>query len=367
MRRGAGVTNGKRPAAGSYERERVEVRAESRPEPREVPPLAHARSYFDRKPAGLVASHWSLDVGAWSFYSGAVSLARFLGQDLIVALGKLDAPRVFGPWRGMRPHERRRKMRFAPVLYGEDHAHGHSEMCLLLEGHCRFSFDHAGAVLEAGDLVICPPGLAHAEAYVKPGEGYQLAWWSLSEAEPRLHVTRYARRGGFAMEHIVNLALLPAEVRGRLEVLRELAGSSNRPGIEKMREAMLTITLALYRRVLEGGAEQLDTRAHLVRRAAEFVRTNAARSLALADVAQAAHVSPNYLTALFRAETGTPLGRFILEERIALAQRRLRVAGASVKSVALDMEFADPFTFSRAFKRVTRRSPKAWMASAPRT
>jgi len=292
-----------------------------------------------------------------------VPLARFLGQDLVVALGKLDAGRVLGPWRGGRPADRRRRMRFAPVLYGEDHAHGHAELCLLLEGRCRFSFNRAGCVLEAGDLVVCPAGLPHAEAYCRPGQGYRLAWWNPSEDEPRLHVTRYARRGGFAMEHVMNLALLPADAREKLARLRALAAAPRRPDPEALREAMLTVTLALYRRVLAGGAAQLDTRAQLVRRAAEHVRSNTGRALTLAEVAQAVHVSPNYLTGLFRTETGTPLGRFILGERIALAQNRLRQPGASVKAVAHDLGFADPFTFSRAFKRVTGRAPMAWLAA----
>lgn len=281
----------------------------------------------------------------------------------MVALGKLDAGRVLGPWRGSRPQERRRKMRFAPVLYGEDHAHGHAELCLLLAGRCRFSFDHAGCLLEAGDLVVCPAGRPHAEAYGRPTEGYRLAWWSLDEDEPQLHATRYARRGGFALEHLMTLALLPADAREKLSVLRTLAMAPRRPDPEVLREAMLSITLALYRRVLDGGEAQLDTRARLVRRAADFVRANAGRALALADVAQAAHVSPNYLTGLFRAETGTPLGRFILKERIALAQRRLRQPAASVKAVALELGFADPFTFSHAFKRVTGRAPRSWLAA----
>ena len=286
----------------------------------------------------------------------------------MVALGKLDAGHVLGPWRGARPQDCRPRMRFAPVLYGEDHAHGHAELCLLLEGRCRFSFEHAGCVLQAGDLVVLPAGLPHAEAYVRPGEGYRLAWWSLNEAEPRLHVTRYARRGGFAMEHLMNLALLPADAREKLAKLRARAASARRPDADAVREAMLSVTLALYRRVLDGGEAQLDSRAQLVRRATEFVRANTGRALALADVANAVHVSPNYLTSLFRAETGTPLGRFILAERIALAQRRLRPAGATVKSVAAELGFADPFTFSRAFKRVTGQSPKAWAGqrTAPR-
>ena len=281
-----------------------------------------------------------------------------------MALGKLDAGRVLGPWRGARPAECRRKMRFAPVLYGEDHAHEHAELCLLLEGRCRFSFEHAGCVLQTGDLVVLPAGLPHAEAYVRPGEGYRLAWWSLNEAEPRLHVTRYARRGGFAMAHLMNLALLPADAREKLAKLRALAASTRRPDADAVREAMLSVTLALYRRVLDGGEAQLDSRAQLVRRASEFVRANTGRALALAEVADAVHVSPNYLTSLFRAETGTPLGRFILAERIALAQRRLRTAGATVKSVAAELGFADPFTFSRAFKRVTGHAPKTWVARA---
>lgn len=296
-------------------------------------------------------------------YRGGVSLALFLGRELVTALGALDAARVLGPWRGARPAERRRKMTFAPVLYGEDHAHEHAELCLLLAGRCRFSLAHVGCVLEPGDLVLCPAGTAHAEAYVRPGEGYRLAWWSLHEAEPSLHATRYARRGGFAMEHRMSLAALPAEARGRLARLREMTAGKAVPAPDALREAMLTVTLALYRRVLDGGEAQLDTRAQLVRRAAEYVRAEAARPLTLAEVARAVHVSPNYLTGLFRAETGTPLGRFVLEERIALAQRRLARAGASVKAVALELGFADPFTFSRAFKRVTGRAPRAWLAA----
>ncbi len=291
----------------------------------------------------------------------SVSLTQFIGRELVGALGQLEPGRVLGPWRGQRPAERRRRMKFAPVLYDEDHAHGHAELCLLLEGRCRFSFAHEGCILAPGDLVVLPAGTPHAEAHVQPGEGYRLVWWNLSEGDPRLHATRYARRGGFAMEHAMNLALLPADARERLQRLRALAGGPKPPDCEALREAMLTVALALYRRVLDGGEAQLDTRAQLVRRAVEFVRAQADRPLALADVARAVHVSPNYLTALFRAETGTPLGKFILVERIARAQRQLARPGASVKAVALELGFADPFTFSRACKRVTGRSPRAWL------
>lgn len=296
--------------------------------------------------------------------AAGVSLTQFISRDLFTALGGLEPPRVLGPWRGHRPADRRPRTRFVPALYADNHAHQHAELCLLLEGRCVFSLNHAAAVLRPGDLVVCPAEQAHGESYVRKGAAYRLAWWNLHAEEPTLHVTRYTRRGGFALDHLMSLAALPAEARKRLDVLRELAAGKNLPGTEALREALLTLTLALYRRALEGGEAQLDTRAQLVRRAADFVKAHARGPLALADVARAVHVSPNYLTGLFRTGTGTSLGRFILEERVACAQEMLRQPRASVKAVALELGFADPFTFSRAFKRVTGRSPRAWLASA---
>lgn len=287
-----------------------------------------------------------------------MSLIRFLGSELVTALGRLDETHVLGNWSGGRPADRRRKMKFAPVLYGDDHAHWFSELCLLIEGRCRFSFDHVSTVLEAGDLVVCPAGVPHAEAYCRPGEAYRLVWWNLNE-DPGLHVTSYTRRAGFTIEHMMSLASLPADSRARLERLRAIAVSNRAPSIDEVRESMLTVALTLYRRALESGEEKLDTRAQLVRRATEFIREHAERPLSLGDVARAVRVSPNYLTSLFRAETGTPLGRFILVERIARAQKKLSSPDASVKAVALELGFADPFSFSRAFKRVTGRAPRA--------
>lgn len=293
-----------------------------------------------------------------------MALIDFLGRDLVTALGRLNSGHVLGPWRGHTPAGKRKAARFVPALYGDDHAHDHGELCLLLEGHCLFSYDHKACVLKAGDLVICPAGKAHAEAFVKAGESYRLVWLSLHPQEPGLHVTRYARRGGFVMDHQLSFATLPAESRTRLQALRAVTCSQQPPEVDELREALLSLTLALFRRALEGGEAQMDTRAQLVGRAAEFVRINSGRALSLSEVARAVHVSPNYLTGLFRAQSGVPLGRFILEERVARARERLRDPEASVKAVAFELGFGDPFAFSRAFKRVTGRSPSAWLASA---
>lgn len=287
-----------------------------------------------------------------------MSLTHFIGSELVTAVGRLKPAQVLGPWRKHTPAECRRRTRFVPALYDDNHTHEHDELCLMLEGQCVFSFDHVAAILRPGDLVVCAAGHAHAEAFVRKSDAYRLVWWSLNTEEPTIHVTRYTRRGGFTLDHRMSFASLPAEARKRLATLRQLAVGATPPDVDVMREAMLTLTLALYRRALDGGEKQLDTRAQLVRRAVEFVKSHAREPLTLGSVARAVHVSPNYLTALLRTETGTSLGQFILQERMMCAQELLRQPGASVKAVALELGFADPFTFSRAFKRVTGRPPR---------
>lgn len=296
----------------------------------------------------------------------SVALTNFIGSELVTAVGRLDQPHILGPWSGNRPVERHGVAKFIPALYDDSHSHEHAELCLLIEGGCLFSLDHEAARLTEGDLVVCPAGHSHAEAFVKPSESYRLAWWSLHPQEPGLHITRYTKQEGFVLDYQMSLAALPAEAQRKLSFLRAMATEPNTPDLHAVREALLTLTLGLYRRILDGGEAQFDTRAQLVGRAVKFVRAHAGEALALSEVARAVHVSPNYLTALFRAETGMPLGRFILGERIARGQALLRAPDASVKAVALELGFADPFTFSRAFKRVTGQAPRVWLANRAR-
>jgi len=296
-----------------------------------------------------------------------MSLVRFLGQELMAGLARTADSAFFGAWEGGNPAEARRRAQFSPVLYGEDHAHPHHEFCLLLSGRCRFSFRYRTSVLQTGDLVACAGGVPHAEVYSAAREDYRLVWWILWENDPLLHVHRYRRRGGYDVEHVIMLKNLSTFSDERLEVLRGLAARSLRlrPSLETLREAMMSLALELYGQVLMSGERPMDARAELVRRMTDFVRERSGRSLTLADVATAVHMSPNYLTSLYRAQTGLSLGRFILTERIARAKRMLRQPDSSVKSVGLELGFSDPFTFSRAFKRIAGVAPREWVR-APR-
>jgi AraC family transcriptional activator of pobA len=282
---------------------------------------------------------------------------------LVGTLSQLMPASVFGPWQGGHPRDERAVTEFEPVLYEEDHAHEHAELCLLIEGECRFSLARRSAVLRAGDLVICPAGVMHAESYVTEDSSYRLAWWSLNPTDASLHVTRYTPATGFELDHRMSLSELPGDAQRRLDRLRQSAEAGGAPEIDRLREALLTLALALYRRSLNRGAEKMDTKDFLVQRTIAFVRSNSDRALGLAEVAREVHVSPNYLTSLVRTVTGKSLGRFIAEERMLRAERLLENGDGAIKEVAALLGFSDTFSFSRAFKSFSGLSPSEWRNS----
>jgi AraC-like DNA-binding protein len=294
-----------------------------------------------------------------------MSLADFIGQELISGLARLDASHLMGGWEGGSPSEMRRRGRFSQILYNEDDMHPHHEFCQLLTGQCCLSFKHQTSELEPGDIVVLAGGIPHAETVCKKNIGYRLLWWVLNDDQPMLHVRRYRGDKGYDVEYVIRLTSLSGYGKERINVLRGLAAESagQKPSLEAIREAMLSVAVELYRQILKAGETPLDARAELARKITDFVRAHSGRPLALADVAKAVHMSPNYLTSLYHSQTGISLGRFIKTERIVLAQRMLRQPDSSVKSVGLGLGFSDPFTFSRAFKRITGTAPRAWKRS----
>lgn len=80
--------------------------------------------------------------------------------------------------------------------------------------------------------------------------------------------------------------------------------------------------------------------------------------------ARACHVSPEYFSRLFRKHTGTTAERYLKKLRLNQAVRLLQQSGLSVKEIALQVGFKDPFHFSKAFKSDHGVSPSHFRGRA---
>jgi AraC family transcriptional regulator len=111
-----------------------------------------------------------------------------------------------------------------------------------------------------------------------------------------------------------------------------------------------------------GPAESGQTTAapRAVSLATAFIDEHYGRNIGLAEIAEAAHLSPFHLSRLFKKATGRTPHQYLLEVRVNSA-RALLTAGAGARSladVAAAVGFADQSHLTRHFKRVLGVTPK---------
>lgn len=124
--------------------------------------------------------------------------------------------------------------------------------------------------------------------------------------------------------------------------------------------AAVAQVLAAFLDAGDPGAAADDGLPPAVARTVAALRGGLARRWRVADIAAEAGVSPSQLHRLFRAAFGVTPRAWLRAERINSAKALLIAPGAPVAAVAEAVGYADPFHFSRDFKALTGRSPRAF-------
>lgn len=99
-----------------------------------------------------------------------------------------------------------------------------------------------------------------------------------------------------------------------------------------------------------------------VRKAMEYVRRNLDKDLSRAQIAEAIFLSPEYLSRLFKRETGGSLSDYILTEKMRLAQSLLSDTDVPVSLVASRLGYSNFSYFSQVFRKFAGCSPVEYRA-----
>jgi AraC family transcriptional regulator len=102
--------------------------------------------------------------------------------------------------------------------------------------------------------------------------------------------------------------------------------------------------------------------AYRLRRVRDYVASNLAKDLSLADLAALSGTSPHYFAELFRQSTGMSPHRFVLVRRIDRAKELLRNQALSVLDVALQTGFTSQSHFTKVFRRLAGPTPSRYRA-----
>lgn len=83
-----------------------------------------------------------------------------------------------------------------------------------------------------------------------------------------------------------------------------------------------------------------------------YVRDHLGERISLCDIAASVHLAPQYLSALFRKQTGVTVTDYIAKERIDKAKSLILTTNMRLSEISDICGFSDHYAFSHAFSRV---------------
>jgi AraC family transcriptional regulator len=96
------------------------------------------------------------------------------------------------------------------------------------------------------------------------------------------------------------------------------------------------------------------------KRLKEYISEHLADEISLIDLANIAQLSPFHFARAFKRSFGDPPYRYLRDRRFELAKRLLESSTTSVTEIAHAVGFADPASFTAAFRRSVGTTPTAY-------
>lgn len=97
---------------------------------------------------------------------------------------------------------------------------------------------------------------------------------------------------------------------------------------------------------------------HALREVEEYIHAHLDQNIALADLANVAHLSEFHFARLFKQTTGLPPHQFVIHQRIERAKRLIAEGRLSLAQIAFEVGFSDQSQFNRHFKPLVGVTPK---------
>lgn len=205
------------------------------------------------------------------------------------------------------------------------------------------------------DLLIIPPHSAHAYG-ASANNPWFIEWFhATGSGVPEM------LRGLGTSERSPIVSLRPGEWDPSLfaEALSSLESGFTDSHLLHAALALAHLLGRIIIRQKENGADRSSPAARLEKVAA-FLRENPARSVGVPEMAAMAGLSLSHFAGLFLRHTGYSPKDYLIRVRIGRACQLLDLTALSVKEIATQVGYCDPYYFSRIFKKVTASSPRVY-------
>ena len=105
----------------------------------------------------------------------------------------------------------------------------------------------------------------------------------------------------------------------------------------------------------------------VIRNAIEYINNSLSEKITISDIAENTFVHPNYLSTLFKKETGSTLSNYILSRRVEEAKYFIRYGSNAMSDIANFYQFCSQSHFIATFKKFTGMTPAQYRAQSVRS
>lgn len=251
------------------------------------------------------------------------------------------------------PHVEVRDVREARDVGYARHSHDSFSIGIVTGG--RSTYLHEGGCDEvgAGAVVIMNPGAMHA---CNPADAHawsyrmvhiDAAWLCRIQCELGVDAAGGLREFGVT-------STTDAALYGHVATLCDRFADPRSDELAR-HEAIVELAMAMHER-LPGRRPQTRSTAPGLTRAAEYITTNCAQPVSLAELCKVSGLSESHLVRSFKKRFGLTPHEFLIDRRIQRSRRELR-RGQPIAEVALELGFADQAHLQRMFKRIVATTP----------
>jgi len=245
------------------------------------------------------------------------------------------------------------------------HAHNDwTEITVVLSGKTCYRVEDESFMLEAGDILICNPGVMH-QNILRPDEQPSVQFFSgftdfhFKGYEPNIFPTK-------AGSCVLRLSAESKREVQRLCYEIQAEREAGKPGMYFVLKAYLMQILMLIvretidypRNTSNGYNFETYGKSYAVKRIINYMSENFEKKISLDQIAHNMYLSPVYVSKIFKEETGESPINYLIKIRLEKAKAILeRGEGGSIKSIANEVGYEDVYHFSKLFKKYYGVSP----------
>ena len=209
------------------------------------------------------------------------------------------------------------------------HKHNGYEIYVFLCGNVNLHIEHSSVHLKRGNIAIINPTEYHLAVSLDDSL-YERITLNISPAMLRslsTHVTNFNRFFDTRQCGVNNVILLPEDTLNELiSLLQNLndAIHSGQFGSDVLQRAYLAqILYTICNNYIVYKEISVNIMPSLVSNTIQYVEQHVAEHISLSDIGEALNFNQNYISRLFKQNTGISLKQYILEKKITYAQSLL--------------------------------------------